>query len=311
VQGANDPRVKKAESDQIVVALRERGFPVEYIVAPDEGHGFARPVNNMAMMAAAEKFLAKHLGGRHQEGAKPEVMARLGEITVDVKTVTMPKKVEAASVGVPKPAADLKPGTAKYQAKIEVSGQSIPLSITSEIKDEDGAWVVTEKAATPMGEMSDVSVIAKGSLTPTKRAVRQGPVAIDLEFKGDKASGTMSANGQSRAVAADLGGALFADGAGTGDVIAALPLADGYAATFRNFDVQKQKVSLKQLKVVGAEKITVPAGTFDALKVEVTSADGEADKTTYWVAKDARKVVKITATLPQMGGAVLTSELTQ
>src|SRR5688572_32496146 len=39
VQGANDPRVKKAESDQIVVALRERGFPVEYLVAPDEGHG--------------------------------------------------------------------------------------------------------------------------------------------------------------------------------------------------------------------------------------------------------------------------------
>ena len=51
VQGANDPRVKKAESDQIVVALRDRKFPVEYIVAPDEGHGFARPVNNMAMYA--------------------------------------------------------------------------------------------------------------------------------------------------------------------------------------------------------------------------------------------------------------------
>jgi hypothetical protein len=154
-------------------------------------------------------------------------------------------------------------------------------------------------------------VIAKGSLTPTKRAVRQGPVAIDLEFKGDKASGTMSANGQSRQVAADLGGALFADGAGAGDVIAALPLDDGYQTTFRNFDVQKQKVSLKQLKVVGAEKVTVPAGTFDAVKVEITSAEGEADKLTLWVSKDARKVVKFMATLPQMGGAVLTSELAQ
>jgi dipeptidyl aminopeptidase/acylaminoacyl peptidase len=94
VQGANDPRVNKHESDQIVVALRERGFPVEYIVAPDEGHGFARPVNNMAMLAAAEKFLAKHLGGRYQESMKPEVATRLGEITVDPKTVTleMPEK---------------------------------------------------------------------------------------------------------------------------------------------------------------------------------------------------------------------------
>ncbi len=96
VQGANDPRVNKAESDQIVIALRDRGFPVEYIVAPDEGHGFARPVNNMAMFAAAEKFLAKHLGGRFQESMKPDEAKRLGEITVDVKTVKLvpatPKK---------------------------------------------------------------------------------------------------------------------------------------------------------------------------------------------------------------------------
>jgi len=94
VQGANDPRVNKHESDQIVVALRDRGFPVEYIVAPDEGHGFARPVNNMAMLAAAEKFLAQYIGGRYQESMKPEVAERLKEITVDPKTVTleMPEK---------------------------------------------------------------------------------------------------------------------------------------------------------------------------------------------------------------------------
>lgn len=91
-QGANDPRVNKRESDQIVVALRERNYPVEYIVAPDEGHGYARPVNNMAVLAAAERFLAKHLGGRYQESMTPEVAARLKEITVDVKTVTLASK---------------------------------------------------------------------------------------------------------------------------------------------------------------------------------------------------------------------------
>lgn len=91
VQGANDPRVKQHESDQIVVALRDRGFDVEYIVAPDEGHGFARPVNNMAMLAAAEKFLSKHLGGRFQESMKPEVATRLVEIAVDPKTVVLQK----------------------------------------------------------------------------------------------------------------------------------------------------------------------------------------------------------------------------
>ena len=84
-QGANDPRVNKAESEQIVNALRKRNFPVEYVLAPDEGHGFARPVNNMAMLAAAEKFLATYLGGRYQESMTPEVEKRLGEIKVDVK----------------------------------------------------------------------------------------------------------------------------------------------------------------------------------------------------------------------------------
>lgn len=88
-QGANDPRVNKRESDQIVIALRERNYPVEYLVAPDEGHGYARPVNNMAVLAAAEKFLAKHLGGRYQESMTPELATRLKALTVDVKTVTL------------------------------------------------------------------------------------------------------------------------------------------------------------------------------------------------------------------------------
>ena len=91
VQGANDPRVKKAESDQIVIALRDRGFAVEYLCAPDEGHGFQRPVNNMAMYAAAEKFLAQHLKARYQEGGAADVMKRLPEITVDLQTVVLAK----------------------------------------------------------------------------------------------------------------------------------------------------------------------------------------------------------------------------
>ncbi len=88
-QGANDPRVTKAESDQIVIALREQGLPVEYLVAPNEGHGFAHPVNNLARLATTEKFLSRHLGGRCQESMPNEVAKRLGEMRVDVKTVTV------------------------------------------------------------------------------------------------------------------------------------------------------------------------------------------------------------------------------
>jgi dipeptidyl aminopeptidase/acylaminoacyl peptidase len=311
IQGANDPRVKKAESDQIVVALRERGFPVEYLVAPDEGHGFARPVNNMAMFATAEKFLAKHLGGRFQESATPEVAQRLKEITVDVKTVEMPKKVETAVVGTPKPAVDLQPGTVNYKATIEVGGQTIPMTVTREIKEENGAWVVSESAQTPMGPGTDVTVLEKGTLLPKKRSIKQGPVVIELEFKDNKASGTMTMNGQARPISVDLGGALFADGAGAHAVMAALPLAPGYTTAFRNFDVRSQQVKLMQLKVVGTEQVATPAGNVEAFKVEITSAEGEGGKTTVWIAKETRQVVKSTATLPQMNGAVVTSELSQ
>jgi dienelactone hydrolase len=90
VHGANDPRVKQAESDQIVVALREKGADVEYIVAPDEGHGFRAPLNRMALAVAAEHFLAKHLGGRVQEDVPDDVASRLAELTVDVGSVQMP-----------------------------------------------------------------------------------------------------------------------------------------------------------------------------------------------------------------------------
>jgi dipeptidyl aminopeptidase/acylaminoacyl peptidase len=65
-QGANDPRVKQAESDQIVTALQTKDIPVTYVLYPDEGHGFARPENNLSFYAIAEAFLAKCVGGRYE-----------------------------------------------------------------------------------------------------------------------------------------------------------------------------------------------------------------------------------------------------
>ena len=309
VQGANDPRVNKRESDQIVIALRDRGFPVEYLVAPDEGHGFARPVNNMAMFAASEKFLAKYLGGRYQETMTPEVAQRLKEISVDVKTVTLPKQMETTSA-LPKPAVDLQSGSANYKASIAAGTQTIPLTIKKEIKDENGAWSVSEVALTPQGEIADTSTIEKGSLLLKSRHIKQGQMSIDIDVTPDKLSGSMTMNGQAKPIDVNPGGTLFADGAGSYDVIAALPLADGYSLSFRNFDLMSQKPQMKQLKVVGSESVTVPAGTFDAYKVEIVSSDNDADKQTVWIAKDTRKVVKISAVLPSLGGAVLTSELT-
>ena len=85
-QGANDPRVKQAESDQIVDAMKERGIPVAYLLYPDEGHGFARPENNLSFMAVAEAFLARCLGGRFEpigddfEGSSVQVIVGEDEV---------------------------------------------------------------------------------------------------------------------------------------------------------------------------------------------------------------------------------------
>ena len=311
IQGANDPRVNKRESDQIVIALRDRGFPVEYVVAPDEGHGFARPENNMAVFASAEKFLAKYLGGRYQETMTPAVAQRLKEITVDVKTVTMPKMMSSTTSEIPKPAVDLKPGTYNYKASIALGGQSIPITVKTDIKEENGAWTVTDTLQTPQGEVVDTSTIEKGSLLLKRRLIKQGPMTMEINVAPNQLTGTRTMNGQTTPLAMDPGGALFADGAGAFEVIASLPLADGYSVSYRNFDVQKQKMLIKQLKVAGTEKVTVPAGTFDAYKVDIVDADNDADKRTVWVDKASRKVLKVTAVLTNLNGAILTSELTQ
>jgi len=93
-QGANDPRVPQAEADQIVQAMQERGIPITYILYPDEGHGFARPENNLSFFAVAEAFLAECLGGRYEpigddfEGSS---------ITVPVGAEEVPGLTEALS----------------------------------------------------------------------------------------------------------------------------------------------------------------------------------------------------------------------
>ncbi|MBA3397153.1 MAG: S9 family peptidase [Deltaproteobacteria bacterium] len=81
-QGANDPRVKQAESEQIVAAMTEKRIPVTYVLFPDEGHGFARPENRIAFFAVTEAFLSAHLGGFYQPITADEIKSS----TMQIKT---------------------------------------------------------------------------------------------------------------------------------------------------------------------------------------------------------------------------------
>ena len=185
VQGANDPRVKKTEADQIVIALRERNYPVQYLLANDEGHGFARPVNNMAMFAAAEKFLAQYLGGRYQDSMTPEVSKRLGEITVDVKSVTMAKKADMSAA----PGANV---GGKWTWVVEAPGQTVELSV--DLKQEGAAFAGTSVSMIGNAVFESGKVSGKTMTAVLKADVQGQPMefAVEGTVDGDKITGTIT-----------------------------------------------------------------------------------------------------------------------
>lgn len=212
-----------------------------------------------------------------------------------------------SSVGVPKTAADLTAGTWKYKVRDVLPNRaqhgtySSTVSVT--IKDDGGVWTLTATLEFPdVGPVTDVQTIEKGTLVLRKELFRHFakpgrpwvPVAINLDFTGNKVTGTtMTAGGEKKPVVVDLGGPLFAGAAGSDATIGCLPLVDGYSITFRNFDIESQEETLVHLRVIGMERVTVPAGTFDSYKVELVSANRRGSyKETVWIAKDSRTPVK-------------------
>jgi dienelactone hydrolase len=188
VQGANDPRVKKAESDQIVIALRERNYPVQYLLAEDEGHGFQRPVNNMAMFAAGEKFLAKYLGGRYQESMTDEVAKRLAELNVDIKTVSLAKKTDmnaAPSVNI----------SGKWTMAANAGGQEIQIAL--DIKQEGAGFSGTMSSMLGGGSVEKGAVSANNVKGVIKAEIQGQMMEIQMEGKveGNKMTGTLSGAG--------------------------------------------------------------------------------------------------------------------
>src|SRR5690606_4610093 len=197
IQGANDPRVKQHESDQIVVALRDRGFPVQYLVAPDEGHGFRGEENRLAMIVSIERFLAEHLGGRHQEDVPENIANRLEEITVDPATVELPKPLDESelSADLPAPIRDLEPDMDAYVATIKVQEQEMTMDVTRTVEETTEGWRITEITRGPMGEVQDVEILAKEILQPRERHLQQGPVMVDLTYSDSRIEGTFNMQG--------------------------------------------------------------------------------------------------------------------
>lgn len=302
IQGANDPRVKKPESDQIVVALRDLGRPVDYILADDEGHGFRKPVNNMAMFAAAEKFLAQHIGTRYQASMPADVAKRLKEMTVDIKKVTLAKAPEAKVLQqLPAFSPDLSAGSYQYKINLNMGGQAIPMTMTRTIKENGNNWVIDDAVESPMGKMGDMVTFVKGTLAFVNRTITQGPMSISMVQEGNKVTAT--AMGKSKDVV--LSGAHFTDGAGMDMLIARMPLAEGYTTALATVDATSMQEKKLLLKVKGMEKIN---GT-DTWKVDLVNFENEKDVIQLWIDPVKKMAVKMTSIIPAAGNAEMVMEL--
>ncbi len=321
VQGANDPRVKKAESDQIVIAMRDNDLDVEYIIAGNEGHGFANVDNRMAMTVSMEKFFAKHLGGRYQKDVDAETNKRLEEITVDVASVTFeppaadPEKAKTA----PLPKVDvalIKSMTATYKTVLAIMGQEIPVDVTriyeKATRDDEPIWLITTTLKSPMfGEGTDKTELEQKALLPISKNFNLGPQTIAINYTESSVKGSINNGTTEVPVDASLEAPVFGEDSAMDIAIEAMPLAAGYKTTFRVFETNALKSRAFSLEVTGIETVTVPAGSFEAFKIEVKPLDGDLGGGTIFVNEsNPRCIVRATMQLPaQMGGGTSTSEL--
>lgn len=301
IQGANDPRVKKAESDQIAMALRDLHRNVIYLCAPDEGHGYHKPINNLAAMGMAEQFLGKVLGARYQDAMSSEAQVRLKEITVDVNSLTAAKKMNVtAAKELPAPSSDLAATNMNYTVTLEIQGQKIPMNMTRAVKEQNGKWLVTDKVSSNLGDMTDEGVYTKGALQLVSRKFTQGPEVVSTSFERNKV--TTEKAGKNSSVNVD--GAYLSDGAGSDMLIARMPLKEGYETGLYVAD-QEGKMDLSMLKVTGVEKV----GDVSCFKCELVSAADPTDVTTYYIGQNDKITYKAVFPLDGVPGGKMTMEL--
>lgn len=299
IQGANDPRVKQAEADQIVVALRNKGKKVDYLLAKDEGHGFRKPLNNKAMYAAIEKFLSEVIGTPYQKDMPEDVAKTLKELTVDVSKVVYEPKKEVATTNaaaLPKLMADLKEETHNYNATIEVQGQTIPLKTTRTIKKDGNNFRIKDVTMIMGQDASDENTIAS-DFSLIKRAMSQG--GNEMEINCQNGNCKMSAMGNEMDI--KLEGETLLDGPGMDMQVARLSLKQGNTIQAKSLDMMSGKLKTVSITHKGLEN--------GLQVVEVVNVDNAAEVVTMWIDSANKQASKIISVIPAMGNAKFTLEL--
>jgi len=301
IQGANDPRVKKQESDQIVVAARENDVPTQYMVAPEEGHGFRKEDNRLAVAAQLERFFGTHLGGRYQTDATEAVQERLDALAVDPDSVTLPDTTataeasEAPSGIAMMDGSRLDPATLSYDATMEMQGRSIDLSSARTIRatstDGTETWTVVSETETPRATVVDSMILDRSTLRPISHHQR-GPLSMDVTYTDTSASGKIKMRGQSTSISQQFDRPTLAGGAHDLLALGTMPLEPGFSTSLQVFSPQQQTVRTARFEVTGTETVETPAGTFDTYVVDVTVGNDKVTGTVHLRKAAPHHVVK-------------------
>ncbi len=300
VQGANDPRVKKAEADQIVMALRENGHPVEYLLAEDEGHGFRKPLNNMAMYARVEQFLSKHIGGNLQKDMPDDVAETLKKLTIDIATVELKEKEDIAVLSeIPKATYNWKESKTAYDMLIEVQGQKIPMSMTRTVSKDGDNWIVKEESSSAMGAIVDETTY-DANFKVLGRSGEQGGQKYSFDYGADNVK--IKAMGKDMDIKLE-DGIAFCDGAGYDMMLASLDLKESDKISYYVADLATVKAKQVVLEHMGTE--TMDDGEACTIFM-ITNPENESEMTKIWIDPAKKEAVKIESVIPAMGNAKMT-----
>ena len=170
-------------------------------------------------------------------------------------------------------------------------------------------WRVAD-VTTGMGAGTDTVDIDAATAWTLHRSAQQGPGVLSLEFTPQGVTGSMQMPGKPLPVDVKFAGGLVCDNAGIDVALSTLPLREGYVATLNMFDTSVWKVKPMTVAVIRKEKVTTPAGAFQAYVIDVKPVDGGGGTLKYWITVGKPRMVKNESEIPEsMGGGIVKTEL--
>lgn len=298
IQGANDPRVKKAEADQIVVALREKGHDVSYLLAEDEGHGFSKPLNRMAMYAEVEQFLAEKLAGRYQKNRSTDVEKTLKKLRVDIDQVEYKPAAEVEIIKeLPEITNLFETGVEKLSVQIEQGDRVFEMNTERTVSREGKGWKVSEHTTGPMGEMKD-EVVYDQNLNVLVRTLHQAGRKIEMNYTGEGVR--IDAAGKEMKI--EMDGASLSTSAGFEYIVAGMD-PELFPLYTQMAGVATQKAKKVMVTEAGEEEFN----GVTCRKVSIIAQENERDVITVWIDKETSVPQKIVQVSPAMNNAVITT----